>query len=370
MSVAAESDNQLYHCEMSGRSKSSVSSFAKALHRPRKQGEWRIAASWMFCSFLIIFSMLLLLKLVTNNVSQESPVISSTTKGDSPSTTSSSYIRQNNKDNPPELNPPELNPPELNPPDLSTDTINIIEPTIEPPKPNFIFILSDDIGYGAINNPEFPFTPYLTSLAQDSLRLTNYYSQELCAPARAALLTGRYPIRLGLQFGQLLPTLESGLPLQEILLPEILHAYGNYQSYALGKWNLGHHSPDYLPTARGFDYYLGYLTTQNTYWTKSMAKFPGIRDFLEATKDGYKPYTGDDIHTYSTHLYRDHAIQIIQSHNYTQHPMFLYLAFQAAHPPFTEIHEYTSGLTNEYFHHDLYQKVMNFTSDFDRQQYV
>lgn len=107
--------------------------------------------------------------------------------------------------------------------------------TLSSSEPNFVFILADDVGYGFINSKDFLFTPFLSSLASYGIIMDNCYSQELCAPARAALLIGRYPSRLGMQYGQLLPTEEGGLPLIVTLLPQVLKYYDGYKSYALGK---------------------------------------------------------------------------------------------------------------------------------------
>ncbi len=127
-------------------------------------------------------------------------------------------------------------------------------------KPNFVFILSDDVGWNSIGyqNYDLAFaTPYMTALAEGGIILSNYYSQEVCTPARASLMTGRYPFHAGLQFGVIKPRDDFGLSIGETLLPEVLKSYGSYTNYILGKWNLGHCSPEYLPTARGFDYFMG-----------------------------------------------------------------------------------------------------------------
>eukprot|EP01040_Poterioochromonas_malhamensis_P020262 gene20262-24146_t len=236
-------------------------------NRPSNPGAWKLAAAWTFFTFFSVFLSLLVVKVVTNNLVSTNSAASSSTKSKSFSSSS---------------------------------------------KPNFIFVLADDIGYGVLNEELSPFTPNLSKMAQEGISMANYYSQELCAPSRAALLTGRYPSHLGLQFGQLMPTADGGLTLDATLLPAALKDNANYKTYAFGKWNLGHSSPNYLPTARGFDYYLGYLTTQNTYWTKSMAQHSVMHDFLEASTEGYWPYAGDDMSTYSTHFYRDHAKAAIQ----------------------------------------------------------
>jgi arylsulfatase A-like enzyme len=167
-----------------------------------------------------------------------------------------------------------------------------------------------------------------------------------------------------------MPTEQGGLPLTETLLPEALSTYAGYKSYALGKWNLGHSSVDYLPTSRGFDYYLGSLTSENTYWTKSMPEFMGMKDFFESTPTKFGAYQGDDLKEYSTYLYRNHAKTIIQTHDFNANPMFLYLSFQAAHPPFEDLKIHTDGLTEEYFTTEQYNTVLKSTSGFLKQQYT
>lgn len=289
---------------------------------------WKYAAAWVFFTFFSVFLSLLVVKVISNNI------ISQFQK-----TKISSILPSN----------------------LQVKSSQ---------KPNFIFVLADDLGYGAINQAEYDFAPHLSSMARDGIIMSNYYTQEICAPSRAALLTGRYPARLGMQYGQLLPTGLGGLTLDATLLPEILKSEANYKSYAMGKWNLGHSSPEYLPTARGFDYYLGYLTTENTYWSKSMGEYSGIHDFLEASTEGYWPYTGDDMDTYSTHLYRDHAQSIIRSHDFNENPMFMYLAFQAAHPPFEDLTEHLSGLEEVDVSGSLWSTVKEYTSGHHRQQYA
>lgn len=318
-------------------------------HRRRRataEGTWRNAASVMFFSFLVVFVFLLAMKITTNDLLQ----LNSSSK--------SLTSRKSSKDKSISSNP------------RSATKFDKKTATSSSSKPNFVFILADDVGFGSINSEDFPFTPFLSSLASDGITMDNYYSQELCAPARAALLTGRYPVRLGMQYGQLLPTQEGGLSITETLLPEVLKTHGGYKNYALGKWNLGHHSPDYLPTARGFDYYLGYLTTENTYWTKSMAEFPGIKDFMEATTEEYHAYSGSDMGNYSTFLYRDHAVSLIEAHDFTAQPMFMYLALQAAHPPFEDLTTFTSGLTEDYFSAEQWATVQAFTPGHHRQQYI
>lgn len=123
-------------------------------------------------------------------------------------------------------------------------------------KPNIVFILADDIGVNDVswNNPSAP-TPTLESLAKDGVILDTAYTLPVCSPSRAALMTGIYPYKFGLQrgFGKNLPV---GLPLDVKILPEYLRDLG-YSTHGFGKWHLGFCSEAYTPLKRGFDTYDG-----------------------------------------------------------------------------------------------------------------
>ena len=129
--------------------------------------------------------------------------------------------------------------------------------------PHFVFILADDLGWNAIGYRDYDMsftTPTLTQMAGDGIILSQYYSMEMCTPARGALLTGRYPLTIGMQYGVVSTDRPWGLDLSEQLLASALSNEG-YKTHIVGKWHLGHHSPRYLPTARGFDTFTGYLGT-------------------------------------------------------------------------------------------------------------
>lgn len=127
-------------------------------------------------------------------------------------------------------------------------------------KPNIIIIFADDLGYGDLGCYGSPViaTPHLDRMAAEGLRFTDFYSAaEVCTPSRAALLTGRYPIRSGMCGGRrvLFPNSKGGLPEQEITMAEALKSVG-YATAHLGKWHLGIH-PGARPMDQGFDYSFG-----------------------------------------------------------------------------------------------------------------
>ena len=134
-------------------------------------------------------------------------------------------------------------------------------PEPAPRLPNFIVIFIDDMGYGDIG----PFgstlnrTPNLDRIADEGMKLTSFYAAPLCTPSRAALLTGCYPKRVGLEAGSwfvvLMPGDEHGIHSDEVTVAEILRSRG-YRTACIGKWHLGD-QPEFLPTRHGFDYYYG-----------------------------------------------------------------------------------------------------------------
>jgi len=128
-------------------------------------------------------------------------------------------------------------------------------------KPNFVIIFADDLGYGDLGCFGHPTirTPNLDRMAAEGQKWTNFYvGASVCTPSRAALLTGRLPIRSGMCDDDrrvLFPDSAGGLPESEITIAEALKTQG-YATACVGKWHLGH-LPKYLPTSNGFDSYFG-----------------------------------------------------------------------------------------------------------------
>jgi arylsulfatase A len=139
---------------------------------------------------------------------------------------------------------------------LSCQSSRVANATASKRKPNFVIIYADDLGYGDLGCYGHPTirTPNLDRMAAEGAKLTQFYSAApVCTPSRAALLTGRLPVRSGM-FGKrtvLFPDSGGGLPADEITIARLLKQQG-YATACVGKWHLGH-LPQFLPMARGFD---------------------------------------------------------------------------------------------------------------------
>jgi arylsulfatase A-like enzyme len=134
-------------------------------------------------------------------------------------------------------------------------------------KPNIVYILSDDQGWKDVGFHGSDIkTPNIDKLAATGAKLEQFYAQQICTPSRAALLTGRYPFRYGLQTVVIPSVARYGLPTNEWLLPQALKEAG-YTTALIGKWHLGHGEEKYWPRQRGFDYFYGALIGELDYFT-------------------------------------------------------------------------------------------------------
>ena len=211
------------------------------------------------------------------------------------------------------------------------------------------------MGYHSLSTD---LTPFLMSMRANGVILGKYYSQEVCTPTRASFLTGRYPISLGWQKNEASAFETGGLGLEETTLAEVLQTNG-YSTYMFGKWNMGNSSPRYLPTARGFDYFLGYLDGFTNYWSKTDPTAPTYKDLLYSTAACYYAYDWMDMTSYSTFLYRDKALEAIEKHDFKASSMFLYLAFQAVHDPFADSDvTFGSGIPKDYLDDARYSYIL------------
>ena len=210
--------------------------------------------------------------------------------------------------------------------------------------PNFVIIFADDLGYGDLGTYGHPTikTPNLDRMAEEGQKWTNFYvGASVCTPSRAALLTGRLPIRSGMCSSKqrvLFPDSKNGLPASEITLAEQLKK-GGYATAAIGKWHLGH-MEQYLPTNNGFDYYFGIPYSNDmdrlqgdefkNYWQRpddSIKTEHFNVPLLRNTEIIERPANQNTITT----RYSDEAVSYIKQHK--DKPFFVYLAHNLPHIP-------------------------------------
>jgi len=196
-------------------------------------------------------------------------------------------------------------------------------------KPNIVFILADDLGSYDVGwrNSEIK-TPNLDALCQRGAKLENFYVQPVCSPTRSSLMTGRYPMRYGLQVGVIRPWADYGLPLEERTLAQALREAG-YTTAICGKWHLGSIDKAYWPNARGFDHWYGHLQGALDYFTH-------IR---EDKLDWFKNGAVCEDKGYTTHLVGAEAARLVRDQSKDK-PLFLYVPFNAVHDPLQAPEEY------------------------------
>jgi len=150
--------------------------------------------------------------------------------------------------------------------------------------PNMLFLLADDMGWAdiSLNGALFP-TPNIDELVAGGIQFTNFYTHELCAPSRAAFLTGRLVWKTGLQFSHVPEGLKTAhLPLDEQTWAEVTREMG-YDNHYIGRWGVGYASWDYTPLGRGWDTFEGYFGPELGYYNhrKSIDDWPGVYDFWD-----------------------------------------------------------------------------------------
>ena len=189
--------------------------------------------------------------------------------------------------------------------------------------PHIVYILSDDQGWKDVGFHGSDIrTPNLDALARGGARLEQLYAQPMCTPTRAALMTGRYPHRYGLQTLVIPSAGRYGLPTDERLLPQALKEAG-YRTAIVGKWHLGHADRKYWPRERGFDYQYGPLLGEIDYFTHS----------AHGTRDWFRNGEPVKEEGYATRLLGDDAVRLVEGHDPAT-PLFLVLAFTAPHAPY------------------------------------
>ena len=216
--------------------------------------------------------------------------------------------------------------------------------------PNVIIVFADDLGYGDLSSYGHPAirTPHLDRMAREGQRWTNFYAgAPVCSPSRAALLTGRLPVRSGVYRREPADTgprtgpgvfsdrAAAGLPSEEVTLAEMLKAQG-YATAIIGKWHLGH-LPEFMPDRQGFDDHFGLP------YSNDMGVAPGVKGGRHIMMNPRPEYwTVPLLHNGTvierpiqqatlTRRYTERAVQYIREHR--DRPFFLYLAHAMPHLP-------------------------------------
>ncbi|MCK5803292.1 MAG: sulfatase [Lentisphaeria bacterium] len=197
--------------------------------------------------------------------------------------------------------------------------------------PNIILINCDDLGYGDVGcyGSELHSTPALDRLAAEGMRFTDFYmAAPVCSPSRAAMMTGCYPQRVGLETGCEIGVLRPGEPIglsaDETTVAEILQRAG-YATEIIGKWHCGD-QPEFLPTRHGFDHWYGIPYSNDmgiSVHHPEMPPLPLMRDeeVVQEQPD----------QTCITERYTEEAVRFIRANR--QRPFFLYLAHTYVHVP-------------------------------------
>ncbi len=222
-------------------------------------------------------------------------------------------------------------------------------------RPNIVFILSDDMGWNqpGFNGSTKGLTPNLDKLAGESLKLTQFYTHSVCAPTRAAFLTGRYAFRTWSDWrsedfgkpsylkalGLTLAHNERGEPTRRIhaldtderTIAEALKEAG-YRTALVGKWHLGEWLPEHLPMGQGFDHQYGHYAWGIDYYTKTIVHNAPARFAVYDWHRNQKPLQEDG---YATDLFAAEAERYIaaRAKEKDNKPFFLYVPFNAVHGP-------------------------------------
>ncbi|MDH3651784.1 MAG: sulfatase [Saprospiraceae bacterium] len=201
--------------------------------------------------------------------------------------------------------------------------------------PNIIIIFTDDLGYGDLGVYGHPTiaTPNLDQMAREGLKFSQFYSgASVCTPSRAALLTGRLPIRYGMVSSTvrvLFPFSLSGLPSAEITLAEALKSAG-YKTGIVGKWHLGHKRP-FLPLQHGFDSYFG-IPYSNDMLKNPEAKWGAARNYPSMILVEGNDIVEKEVDQRNlTKRYTSKAIDFIKDRG--EEPFFLYMPHTFPHVP-------------------------------------
>ena len=216
-------------------------------------------------------------------------------------------------------------------------------------KPHIVYVLADDLGFNDVGynhnarkGKVVPITPNLDKLAHSGVILDRIYTYTRCAPSRASLLTGRYPMHVS-QRNPSVSMRGGGVPLEMTTIAEKLKGKG-YTSYLIGKWHAGSDLRSRIPVARGFSHSFGMLGGMSDYFSQVKTLSSGFSAVDCWRDDG--PAYGENAKKYATHLYTDEAVAAISAQP-SHDPLFILLSHQAPHTPLQAPQKYVDMYTGK-----------------------
>ena len=202
----------------------------------------------------------------------------------------------------------------------------------EDDRPNIVYILLDDLGYGDLQED---IMPNCSELASRGTKM-QLYSHQTCLATRTALFTGMYPRRFNLQSTWPTP-INPGVPTTQKILSEHLSDAG-YTCGMFGKWHLGWQDKSQWPTRRGFDEFVGFLGGHISSYGSQQSGIPYADGTLGHDHHGFHDFQFNEIPfrspTYSTDLFADFSKAFIRKQKDAENPFFLYVPFNAPHGPY------------------------------------
>jgi len=227
-------------------------------------------------------------------------------------------------------------------------------------KPNIVFIMVDDMGWAqpGFNGGNKALTPHMDKLASEGMQLNDFYTHSVCAPTRAAFLTGKYAFRTWSDWrsedfgkpsylkklGLTLPKNSKGedtrrlhaLATEERTIAEALKEAG-YHTSIIGKWHMGEWLPEHLPMGQGFMHQYGHYAWGIDYYTKTIVHNAPARFAVYDWHRNQKPVKEGG---YATDLFAKEAVSVISKQTKDK-PFFMYLPFNAVHGPIGKPPRYT-----------------------------
>lgn len=214
-------------------------------------------------------------------------------------------------------------------------------------RPNFIVILTDDLGYGDVGcfGAKDIATPHIDRLAEAGTKFTSFYVSPVCSPTRASLMTGCYSKRVGIG-GVLFPRNNIGLNPDEETLPELLKKQG-YATAIIGKWHLGNEDM-FQPLNHGFDTWYGTPASNSQFFYPTIKRYAEdcvwregyTRESILKMKEADCPLVRDNVvievpadQSLFTQRYTAETIRLLTSYKKSGTPFFIYLAHNMPHLP-------------------------------------